>query len=79
MRTLFIQDNFECHFVNLLSFTQQLFSSQLEINHVIQQPKAKKLEEMETTLLCLLVWAGLLRGHDGKNVLEFLQSTDLVT
>ena len=37
MRTLFIQDNFECHFVNLLSFTQQLFSSQLEINHVIQQ------------------------------------------
>jgi hypothetical protein len=29
MRTLFIQDNFECHFVSLLSFTQQLFSSQL--------------------------------------------------
>ena len=46
---------------------------------MIQQPKAKKLENMETTLLCLLVWAGLLRGHDGKNVLEFLQSTDLVT
>ena len=38
MRTLFIKDNFECHFVNLLSFTQQLFSSQLEMNHVIQQP-----------------------------------------
>ena len=37
MRTLFFKDNFECHFVNLLSFTQQLFSSQLEINHVIQQ------------------------------------------
>ena len=31
------QDNFECHFLNLLSFTQQLFSSRLEINHVIQQ------------------------------------------
>ena len=26
------------HFVNLLSFTQQLFSSQLKMNHVIQQP-----------------------------------------
>ena len=32
-----------CHFVNLLSFTQQLFSSQLEINHVIlsQQKKTR--------------------------------------
>ena len=38
MRTLFIKDNFECHFVNLLSFTQHLFSSQLEMNYVIQQP-----------------------------------------
>ena len=38
MITLFIQDNFECHFVNLLSFTQNIFSSQLEIDHVIQQP-----------------------------------------
>ena len=26
------------HFVNLLSFTKQLLSSQLEINHVIQEP-----------------------------------------
>ena len=38
MITLFIQDNFECHLVNLLSFTKQLFSSQIEISHVIQQP-----------------------------------------
>ena len=45
MRTLFIKDNFECHFVNLLSFTQQLFSSQLEINHVIQQPSEAKYNE----------------------------------
>ena len=38
MTTLFIQDNFECQFVNLLSITEQLFSSQLEINQVIQEP-----------------------------------------
>ena len=38
MTTLFIQDIFECHFVNLLSFTQLLFSSQLEVHHVIQEP-----------------------------------------
>ena len=35
---MFIQDNFECHFVILLGFTQKLFSYQLEINHVIQEP-----------------------------------------
>ena len=33
----FVQDNFECNFVNLFSFTKQL-SSRLEINHVIQKP-----------------------------------------
>ena len=27
-----------CHYVNLLSLQQQLFFSQLEINHMIQQP-----------------------------------------
>ena len=27
-----------CDFVNLLRFTYQLFSSQFEINHVIQEP-----------------------------------------
>ena len=35
MTTFFIQDHFECHFVNLLSFTQKLF---YYINHAIQQP-----------------------------------------
>ena len=33
-----LQDNFECYFLNLLSFTKQLCSSRLEINHVIQEP-----------------------------------------
>ena len=34
--TLFIQDNFEIFFY-LLSFTLQLLSSQLEINHEVQE------------------------------------------
>jgi hypothetical protein len=27
-----------CHLVNLMSFTEQLFFSQLDINHMIQEP-----------------------------------------
>ena len=42
MTTFFIQDNFECYIFNLLSYTKQLFSSQLEINHVIHEPTEVK-------------------------------------
>ena len=33
-----VQDEQRCHFMNLLSFTLQLLSSQLEIYYVIQEP-----------------------------------------
>jgi hypothetical protein len=53
MTTLFIQHNFECHFVKLLSFTQQLFSSQLEINHMIQEPTEANEKASQSPLLFL--------------------------
>ena len=37
MTTFLILDNFQCNYLSFLSFSQQLFSTQVEINHVIQE------------------------------------------
>ena len=42
-----------CHFVNLLSFTEQLFSSQSEINHMIQDPTKVNLNICRPPLMAI--------------------------
>ena len=63
MTTLFIQDNFDCYFLNLLSIA--LFCSQLEINHVIQEPTELNCRKVASSSTPVLV-ACLSQQHHLK-------------